>query len=583
MTAPPRFCAACRTNRAAWTTPRVDYCYGCLPGGPFAPPGCRICGSEDYFSQGLCVVCHPGSPGHPGACKDCLAWGVVRKHNWRCWSCRGWRSRHPIGECPYCRRQMPLGDHGACRLCWHQARHLSHTGEPFDLEEANRFGQQLFLANMHYQPRGATRARQHRRFRASAAARSTPARAEFTPTSSHQLALFQARRDLTRIQALQPAPDSAMAKYCEGVLHEHAMRHAWSARLINVVGQSLDALQTFQDTPGTRIKASEAVSLLNQRGLTIESTLEVLDAAGLLDDDRIPAIRTYFLAQTAELPVTMQTQLEIWYAVMAEGSTSPPRRKPRSHQTIRIQLQGMLPCLRTWAAESYDSLTEISRQHVVAALPDSDTARLLASQGLRSLFRILKARKEIFTNPAVEIPRSAATQTTPMPVETTLIREALNAPHPARALAVALVAFHGLTARQISTIRLSDVCDARLSLGDRSIPLAGPVQVRLSAYLDYRAHRWPTTTNPYLVINRRSAPRTNPVDPRYPWHKYPLAPRPLREDRILSEIHATGGDVRRICDMFGLSIHAAMRYRSVLEHPDLTNEATPSSRTHDTT
>jgi hypothetical protein len=37
----------------------------------------------------------------------------------------------------------------------------------------------------------------------------------------------------------------------------------------------------------------------------------------------------------------------------------------------------------------------------------------------------------------------------------------------------------------------------------------------------------------------------------------------------LQEIHATGGDVRRICDLFGLSITAELRYANTLEHPDL--------------
>ena len=44
-----------------------------------------------------------------------------------------------------------------------------------------------------------------------------------------------------------------------------------------------------------------------------------------------------------------------------------------------------------------------------------------------------------------------------------------------------------------------------------------------------------------------------------------------REDRILHELHASGGDLRRICDMFGLSIAGASRYSTVLAHPDLQN------------
>jgi hypothetical protein len=44
------------------------------------------------------------------------------------------------------------------------------------------------------------------------------------------------------------------------------------------------------------------------------------------------------------------------------------------------------------------------------------------------------------------------------------------------------------------------------------------------------------------------------------------------EDRILHEIHATGGDVRRIYDLFGLSVEGATRYLKTVEHPDLRNE-----------
>lgn len=45
----------------------------------------------------------------------------------------------------------------------------------------------------------------------------------------------------------------------------------------------------------------------------------------------------------------------------------------------------------------------------------------------------------------------------------------------------------------------------------------------------------------------------------------------IREDRILDEALATGGDVRRLADLFGLSIEAGTRYTDVLSHPDLTS------------
>lgn len=61
-----------------------------------------------------------------------------------------------------------------------------------------------------------------------------------------------------------------------------------------------------------------------------------------------------------------------------------------------------------------------------------------------------------------------------------------------------------------------------------------------------------------------------PVGRAFPWKGITLRPQALREDRILSEIHATGGDIRRVCDLFGLSIAGATRYLNTLEHPDLT-------------
>lgn len=86
---PPRTCFTCGVNAAAWTWPAVDYCYDCLPGGPFRAPPCERCGSDAYYSQGLCDRCHPGSPEFVGSCKDCLAWGVYRRHNWKCWNAAG--------------------------------------------------------------------------------------------------------------------------------------------------------------------------------------------------------------------------------------------------------------------------------------------------------------------------------------------------------------------------------------------------------------------------------------------------------------------------------------------------------------
>jgi hypothetical protein len=52
--------------------------------------------------------------------------------------------------------------------------------------------------------------------------------------------------------------------------------------------------------------------------------------------------------------------------------------------------------------------------------------------------------------------------------------------------------------------------------------------------------------------------------------------RPRR--RILDEAHATQGDVRRLADLFGLSIQAGTRYVATVDDPDLTNESDTAER-----
>jgi hypothetical protein len=277
----------------------------------------------------------------------------------------------------------------------------------------------------------------------------------------------------------------------------------------------------------------------------------------------------------------MRDQLELWLEVMLNGSTTAPRQRSRDPHTARIQIMGITPIVHAWATAGHQSLAEITPDQVRAALPHSGSHRNWAEFGLRSLFGTLKARKLIFADPTRGLPTTPVNSTTPLPLHTTAIRDALDSPDPAIALAVALVAFHALTSRQLRELTLTDIVDGRLTLDGRQIPLAGPVRVRLRAWLDHRQRTWPGTINPHLFITRRSAPRLVPVGRQFPWRTRGtnLRPQALREDRILQEIHATDGDIRRICDLFGLTVHGAMRYATTLNHPDL--EHAPVQGTHD--
>jgi site-specific recombinase XerC len=581
---PPRMCAGCQSARVAWDRPRVDYCYQCLPGGPFKPPPCIRCGSEEeYFSQGLCGHCHAGAPGYLFSCKDCLAWGVLRAHNRRCWGCRYWRGHFPVAECPYCRRELPVGEAGACRLCWRQAHHMRSPGEPLDLAAANRYGQQLFFANMEqsHLPRAVKRTKSVAGKPNTSRAHSDPTK--FRPVGYRQDPLFYVPRGTRELaaKAAGRVPDPAMGHHLERALRDHAAAHGWSVKQTNSVGAALRAVQACQDVPGSRVLASEVVAL-GSIGHTIESTLEVLAVAGLLDDDRVPALRRYFERQTAGLPAPMLRQLEVWYDVMTNGSTTAPRRKPRHPNTVRFHTRDMNAALRSWVKIGVTDLSAIDTVHVDAVLPESGSVRAREGQALRSLFTILKQRKMIFYNPMSRIQVGGTGTTIPQPLDTAAIRAALNHPRPSVALAVALVAFCGLTSAQVCHIKLTDISDGYLSIDDRRIRLAGPVKVRLAAWLDYRAQTWPNTLNPYLLVSRKSAPRTKTVSRKNMWNGVEFNAQALREDRILNELLESGGDIRRVYELFGLTVSGAMRYTAALNHPDLDDD-TPSSRTHDLT
>jgi len=85
------------------------------------------------------------------------------------------------------------------------------------------------------------------------------------------------------------------------------------------------------------------------------------------------------------------------------------------------------------------------------------------------------------------------------------------------------------------------------------------------------AHR--RTTDESSGFSKEStAPRLLAPGHTFPWKKAGLNPRSLRSDRILQEIYATGGDVRRICDLFGLTIGGASRYAATLGHPSFHEE-----------
>jgi integrase len=262
---------------------------------------------------------------------------------------------------------------------------------------------------------------------------------------------------------------------------------------------------------------------------------------------------------------------------MTHGSTSPPRRVPRSQTTVRLYTGWALPALDTWAANGHRSLREIAAQDVLAVLPPQGTDRAQTCRALRSIFTLLRQHKLVFADPTSRIHAWVPNAGQPLPVDTDLVSQALEDPNPARAAVASLVCFHGLRVGDLRALQLGDLRDGRLRVGDRVVVLAEPVATRLGAWIAHRTLRWPHTPNAHLFIHFRSATRAEPVGHR--WVKLTLnlpgSVQALREDRILHEAHGTGGDARRLHDFFGLSIQAALRYTATVDHPDLIDGPAP--------
>ena len=122
-------CRPCRLFR--WQHP-LGTCPWCGRWQPIGASGeCRSCQAAARAARTAAkraraarprVVLPPAvpAPGINGACRDCgdLTWlsGGI------CKPCRAFRWQHPLGTCPWCGRQQPIGAAGECRPCQLAAR-----------------------------------------------------------------------------------------------------------------------------------------------------------------------------------------------------------------------------------------------------------------------------------------------------------------------------------------------------------------------------------------------------------------------------------------------------------------------------
>ena len=81
------------------------------------------------------------------------------------------------------------------------------------------------------------------------------------------------------------------------------------------------------------------------------------------------------------------------------------------------------------------------------------------------------------------------------------------------------------------------------------------------------------TVNPHFFVHYLTARNTAPVHRIWVNKRLGMSAFALRQDRILDEVvTTTGGDQRRICDFFGVTVATAEHYTWRLGHPGLSSD-----------
>lgn len=548
---PRRPCQVCGQRPPAMQG--LTICFQCWPGGPITPPPCRRCGSTtDYWTSGLCQRCHAGAPGQLSsvwryggpfaegkvlveACMDCGGWGATRTLRWLCYGCKAWREEHHRqGVCETCGASTWIHSRtGSCRLCHKQrswyAKQTGRRPKDITIAEANGNGQQLFIVNTFHVNHGKGKAPYIK----------TTVPVDMTllrPADWEQLTFFDSLRDLKAglAKGFPPPPDPGRVAAFNEHVNLHAEQFGWTVVKTERVKRGIRILLGIQETPGAAIRRSD-VALLSRIKHSASVVARVLEAAGMLVEDRQPAVVRWFHATIAELPAPMRNEMGVWFEVLRNGSTTPPRMRPRQDTTIGCKLR--------WAM-----------------------ARSTTLSGLRSIFMVLKARQLVFINPTARIRVDLPKGPIPPAPDFARLRQLLHSEEPVKAALAALLAFHAVRVWQLRRLLLTDYRNGRLYLGQQVIVLAPPVRQRIDTYLQYRHSMWPTSTNPHMFIHERTWTHHGFVWPNWISIQLGMSPQVIRRDRILDEAHATSGDIKQLVELFGLSIAGAMPYVNAVSH-----------------
>lgn len=539
-------CTRCGFTRRCWG----GVCTPCKQRQRATAGTCAACGRrvERLWTGGRCATC-AHTNWSAGSCTDCMAWSSsIAGTPPRCRACRDFTTRNQPGQCRSCRRRLAVDRAGRCRLCAATRR----FGSAEDDDTGRRAWIQLFFGDLEHLH--------------------CPGTPTLIPTTNEGRPVTNT---LTQPLLFEMFPEPGQAA---------AAAHHWEQ---TVSGQRMEAemtafAQAHGWSPATRQRTWWALALMAATGglrsdppmisdgLAAELRrrhLPVTRLAQFLTDltGADPRLATATLVPSAsserlaELPEVMRREISLW---VGELSAASGRGRPHAATTITSYLRTVLPTVRSWA-EDHASLREVTSDEVGAwVAPLTGSARVGTLVALRSLFKVLKSRRVIFTDPARGVhpgrfPRQPVLGLDPK-TRRRLLADTRRVDH---RLVVLLAGVHALTRADIAALRLEDVDThrARLRTATRVLDLDELTWQHLRAWLNERRRRWPATANPHLLLTGKSAYGTGTVSTQY-FRALPVPISGLRADRLKCAAEDNGGDPLAISRMFRLDPHTAVRY-----------------------
>jgi hypothetical protein len=346
----------------------------------------------------------------------------------------------------------------------------------------------------------------------------------------------------------------------------------WSPGTLRRVHHSLAALLASQPTLDHPLEAAAVRQSLLERGLTARRVVEFLADQGLATSNPHATLDRWLARRLQPLAAPIRAEVQVWIQGLRGRGARAGRR--RQAATIQGYLRAVTPALVDWSAR-YQSLRQVTTEDVAAQLePLTGPTRKLTLVVLRSLFRTLKARRLVFTNPTAGLAAPGDPPPAALGLDPTRRAGLLGRlDRPDQRLIVLLAGVHALRPHQIRLLALDDVdlAASTLRMASRPRRLDALTRQALGGWLELRRHRWPASANPYLLINQSTAGGLSPVTRGYVqevFGRLGVTAENLRVDRLLAEVQASGGDPLTLTLLFGISDPTAIRYCTDLELRD---------------